>query len=248
MTSSSSGHVALVTGGTRNIGQAIAVALAKDGHDVVLVGRRPSPEADELVLQLTSMGVRATSRACDVSHPGQVLDLQAGLTRDGFFVDILVNNASQRPHQPFLEINEEEWSAVLGVTLGGAFRCSQAVLPIMVEQRWGRIVNMIGVRGQNGGPERAHLVAAKSGLIGLTKALAHEFGQSGVTVNGVSPGTIVTDRDRLDPGRLESRRGAGVLGRFGDPDDVAATVAFLAGDAAGFITGQIIGVNGGEHM
>lgn len=248
MTVASSGHVALVTGGARNIGRAISVALAEDGHDIVLVGRRPSPEADELVAQLTAMGVRATARACDVSRPGEVLDLRAGLTHDGFSVDILVNNASQRPHQPFLEIDEEEWSAVLGVTLGGAFRCSQAVLPVMVEQRWGRIVNMIGGRGQNVGPERAHLVAAKSGLVGLTKALAHEFGQSGITVNGVSPGTIVTDRDRRNPTRLESRKGGGVLGRFGEPADVAATVAFLVGDAAGYITGQIIGVNGGEYM
>ena len=248
MTSPPSGHVALVTGGTRNIGQAIALALAADGHDVVLVGRRPSPEADELVRRLEGMGVRATARPCDVSRPDEVRALQAELAGDRFAVDILVNNASQRPHQPFLEITEEDWRAVHAVTLDGAFRCSQAVLPTMLAQGWGRIVNVIGVRGQSGGAERAHLVAAKSGLIGLTKALAHEFGRSGVTVNGVSPGTIVTDRDRADPSRLERRRGAGVLDRFGDPDDVAATVAFLAGDSAGFITGQIVGVNGGELM
>ena len=248
MTSPSSGHVALVTGGTRNIGEAIALALAGAGHDVVLVGRSPSAEADELVGRLGATGVRATARACDVSRPDEVRALQADLVGDGFAVDILVNNASQRPHQPFLEITEEDWRAVHAVTLDGAFRCSQAVLPTMLAQGWGRIVNVIGVRGQNGGPERAHLIAAKSGLIGLTKALAHEFGQSGVTVNGVSPGTIVTDRDRRDPSRLERRRGAGVLGRFGSPEDVAATVAFLAGESAGFITGQIVGVNGGEHM
>lgn len=248
MTASSSGHVALVTGGTRNIGEAIALALAEAGHDVVLVGRRSSPEADDLVGRIGALGVRAMARACDVGRPDDVRELRAGLTHDGFAVDILVNNASQRPHQPFLDITEEDWRAVQGVTLDGAFRCSQAFLPTMVDQGWGRIVNLIGVRGQNGGPERAHLVAAKSGLIGLTKALAHEFGPAGVTVNGVSPGTIVTDRDRQDPSRLERRRGAGVLGRFGEPEDVAATVAFLASDAAGFITGQIVGVNGGEHM
>jgi 3-oxoacyl-[acyl-carrier protein] reductase len=248
VTAAPSGHVALVTGGTRNIGQAIALALAENRHDVVLVGRRSSPEAEQLVRRLEGMGVRATARTCDVSRPDDVVALQAGLVADGFTVDILVNNASQRPHQPFLEISEEDWQAVHAVTLDGAFRCSRAVLPAMLEQQWGRIVNIIGVRGQNGGPERAHLVSAKSGLIGLTKALAHEFGSSGVTVNGVSPGTIVTDRDRRDPSRLERRRGVGVLGRFGTPEDVAATVAFLAGNSAGFITGQILGVNGGEHM
>ena len=248
MTGARSGHVALVTGGTRNIGRATAVALADDGHDVVILGRRPSPEADQLAAQLQEAGGRATTRACDVSDPGQVLELHAGLVRDGFAVDILVNNASQRPHQPFLDIDEDDWRAVLAVTLDGAYRCSRAVLPHMVEQGWGRIVNIIGVRGQSGGSERAHLIAAKSGLIGLTKALAHEFGRSGVTVNGVSPGTIVTDRDELDPSRLMSRRDVGVLGRFGRPEDVAATIAFLAGDSAGYLTGQIVGVNGGEHM
>ncbi len=248
MNDAGSGHVALVTGGTRNIGRATAVALADEGHDIVLVGRRLSPEAEELAAQLERTGVRATVRACDVSDPDQVLALQAGLAQGGFAVDILVNNASQRPQQPFLEIGEDDWSAVLAVTLGGAYRCSRAVLPHMVDQGWGRIINIIGVRGQSGGTERAHLVAAKSGLIGLTKALAHEFGPSGVTVNAVSPGTIVTDRDRLDPSRLERRRGVGVLGRFGEPEEVAATIAFLAGDPAAYITGQVLGVNGGEHM
>ena len=248
MTSTPAARVALVTGGTRNIGQAIALALASAGHDVVLVARRPTPEADALVGRMQAMGVRATARACDVSRPDDVLALQAGLVGDGFLVDILVNNASQRPNQHFLDITEEDWRAVQAVTLDGAFRCSRAVLPGMLDRGWGRIVNIIGVRGQNGGPDRAHLVAAKSGLIGLTKALAHEFGRSGVTVNGVSPGTIVTDRDRQDPRRLQNRRGTGVLGRFGNPEDVAATVAFLASDSAGYITGQIVGVNGGEHM
>ncbi len=243
-----SGHVALVTGGTRNIGRATAEALAADGHDVVVVGRRPAPDVAAFVAQLQDGGVRAVARSCDVADPDQVLDLQAGLVRDGYAVDILVNNASVRPHQPFLQISEDDWRAVLAVTLDGAYRCSQAVLPHMVDQGWGRIINIIGVRGQNGGPERAHLVAAKSGLVGLTKALAHEFGRSGVTVNAVSPGTIVTDRDLADPSRLQGRQHLQVTGTSGRPEDVATTVAFLARDTTGYITGQTIGVNGGEHM
>jgi len=241
-------RVALVTGGTRNIGRATAVALARDGHDVVLVGRTPSAGAEELAEQLRRSDVRATARSCDVSDHRQVLDLQEGLAQDGFAVDILVNNASQRPRQPFLAITEDDWRAVLSVTLDGAFRCSQAFLPHMVDQGWGRIVNVIGVRGQTGAAERAHLVAAKSGLVGLTRALAHEFGGRGVTVNAVSPGTIATDRDVADPSRLAQRRDLGAVGRVGSPEDVAGVIAFLAGGASGYVTGQVIGVNGGEHM
>lgn len=248
MTAGSTGHVALVTGGTRNIGSATAWALASAGLDVVVVGRRQSAQGDQLVEQLGATGVRAVFRECDVSSPADVHQLQTGLARDGFAVDVLVNNASNRPHQPFLSISDDEWRAVLAVTLDGAFRCSQAFLPHMVEQGWGRVVNVIGVRGQTGGPDRAHVVAAKSGLVGLTKALAHEFGPVGITVNGVSPGTIVTDRDRADSSRLDQRRGLAVVNRYGRPEDVAATVAFLASEQSGFVTGQILGVNGGEHM
>lgn len=241
-------HVAAVTGSTRGIGRATVLALADAGADVVVLGRSDLSAAQDVAEQARRRGVRATARLVDVGDRRSVVSLQAALAADGFAVDVLVNNAAVRPHQPFLAITEEDWRAVVDVVLTGAFRCSQAFLPHMVDRGWGRIVNVIGVRGQSGGPERGHLVAAKSGLVGLTKALAHEFGPHGVTANAVSPGTIATEKDAADPARLEARKGIGVLGRFGAPQDVADAIAFLAGESAGYITGQLIGVNGGEHM
>lgn len=241
-------RVAAVTGSTRGIGRATVLALAAAGHDVVVLGHSRQDAAQAVAMEAENLGVRATARLVDVGDPESVAELTSGLARDGFAVDVLVNNAAVRPHTPFLRLTEGDWHGVLDVVLSGAFRCSQAVLPHMVEQGWGRIVNVIGVRGQSGGSERAHLVAAKSGLIGLTKALAHEFGASGVTVNAVSPGTIATERDARDPSRLESRRGIGVLGRFGRPDEVADAITWLAREQSGYVTGQVVGVNGGERM
>jgi 3-oxoacyl-[acyl-carrier protein] reductase len=239
-------RVALITGGTRNIGRATALALAGAGHDVVVVSR--SADAGELLDELRALGVRAAAHACDVSDAEQVHALRDRLTTDGLAVDVLVNNASQRPHQPFLEISAQDWRSVLGVTLDGAFHCTQAFLPHMIDRGWGRVINLIGVRAQSGAAGRAHLVAAKNGLIGLTRALAREFGRHGVTVNAISPGTIVTDQDVADPARLATRSDGGALGRFGQPAEIAAAVRFLASEEAGYVTGQVIGVNGGELM
>jgi 3-oxoacyl-[acyl-carrier protein] reductase len=240
-------RVALVTGGTRNTGRATALALAGAGHDVVVVGRS-TDGTSELLDELRALGVRAAAHACHVSDAAQVRTLRDTLTADGLAVDVLVNNASQRPHQPFLDISTEDWRSVLGVTLDGAFHCTQAFLPHMIDRGWGRVINLIGVRAQSGAAGRAHLVAAKNGLIGLTRALAREFGRHGVTVNAISPGTIVTDKDVADPARLAARGDLGALGRYGQPSDVAAAIRFLASEDAGYVTGQIIGVNGGELM
>lgn len=246
--SAPSRHVAAVTGSTRGIGRATVLALAAAGNDVVVLGRSRLDEAQAIAGQAANLGVRATAQLVDVADPASVMALRQTLEGEGFAVDVLVNNAAVRPHQPFLEMTEQDWHAVLDVILTGAFRCTQAFLPHMLEQGWGRVINVIGVRGQSGGTERAHLVAAKSGLVGFTKALAHEFGSQGVTANAVSPGTIVTEKDERDPERLASRRGIGVLGRFGHPQDVADAILWLAGEQSGYVTGQLIGVNGGERM
>lgn len=241
-------HTALVTGGGSDIGSAIALEMAALGYDVAVAVRATDRSVDRLVDALKALGVHAAARTCDVADPASVQSLAEGLVQDGFDVDVLVNNAARRREQDFLEITEEDWRDVLDVTLGGAFRCSQAFAPHMLRKGWGRIVSIIGVRGQTGAPRRAHQVAAKSGLVGLTRALARELGPGGVTVNAVSPGTIETARDQANPSRLERRAALGVTGRFGEPRDVARAIAYLVGEDAAYVTGQVIGVNGGELM
>lgn len=243
----SDSRAALVTGAGRNIGRAIALRLAHDGL-LVVVNARSSASARAVASEINAAGGTAIAAAGDVGERADVERVvDAGLRRFGR-IDVLVNNAAVRPRASFLEMTPEDWRSVVGPILDGAFLCSRAVLPGMVDRGWGRLVNIIGVRAQSGDAERAHVVAAKHGLIGLTRALAHEFGRSGVTVNAVSPGTIETDRDREDPARLVERVAAGPLGRAGRPEEVAAMVGFLASDEAAYVTGQIIGVNGGELM
>jgi 3-oxoacyl-[acyl-carrier protein] reductase len=240
-------RVALVTGAARNIGRAIALQLAADGFGVVVNTRADLERAQAVAAEIAAAGGRAWAVAADVSDPRAVQAMADEVRERAGRVDVLVNNAAIRPRRPFLELTFEEWRAVVAVILDGAFLCSRAFLPGMADQGFGRIVNIIGLRGEHGVPERVHLSAAKNGLIGLTRALASEFGPHGVTVNAVSPGTIETERDRLDPAaRIEARAAGSRVGRLGRPEDVAAVVAFLASERAGYTTGQVIGVNGGE--
>ena len=156
---------------------------------------------------------------------------------------VLVNNAAVRREAPFLDLSMEEWREIMGVTLDGAFVCSQRVLPYMLEAGWGRIVMIAGLTGQTGARHRAHVVAAKAGLIGLTKALALEFAAHNITVNAVSPGLIDTVRAGADPKHHAGREVP--VGRLGRPEDVASMVRYLVSEEAGFVTGQTLNVNGG---
>lgn len=241
-------RVALITGGARNIGRAIALELATEGLAVVVNAHTDAVGAQAVADEIVTGGGRAWAVTADVSDPAAVLAMAEEAGERAGRIDVLVNNAAIRPRSPFLEIGFDEWRAVLGVALDGAFLCSGTFLPGMVERRFGRIVNVIGARAYIGVGERAHLSAAKNGLVGLTRALAHEFGGEGITVNAVSPGTIETERDRVDPSRVASRAAASLVGRVGTPEDVAAMVTFLASDRSGYITGQLIGVNGGEQI
>lgn len=240
-------RAALVTGAGRNIGRSIALRLAADGYGVAVNALRPA-SAQAVVDEIVGAGGMAVAVAGNVGDAEEAQRVVAGALDRFGRVDVLVNNAAVRPRARFLDITLHDWRDVTAVILDGAFVTTRAVLPGMLERGWGRIINIIGARAQAGDVERAHVVAAKHGLIGLTRALAREFAPHGITVNAVSPGTIQTDRDDDDPTRLAGRMAAAPMGRPGQPEEVAAMVSFLASDEAGYVTGQLVGVNGGELM
>lgn len=248
-------RVALVTGAGRNIGAAIARRFAADGMRVVVASRH-AEEIDAVAAGIRRDGGQALAITADVTEPDQVRRLADRAADELGPVDVLVNNAVVRRHLPVHETTLEDWHAVLAVTLTGAFTCIQAVLPGMRERGWGRIINMGGVAGQSGARNRIAVVTAKNGLFGMTKGLALETAADGVTANVVSPGIIATDRGDLrrlgdaDAARAHYAEEIAAIpaGRAGRVEEIAATCSFLASDDAAFITGQVLGVNGGRHM
>lgn len=240
--------IALITGGSKNIGAASARYLARDGFDLVIHTGSDVDAATSVAEEVRAAGRRAHVVVGDLRERGFVTAMREEVHRELGPVSVLVNNAAVRPDKPFLEMADEDWRDVVGLILDAAFYCSREFIPDMVEAGWGRVINMIGVRGEEGEAGRVHVCSAKNGLIGMTRALALEFGRKGITVNAISPGTIATERDRRDPRRLERREHVRATSEPGDAEDVAAMVALLAGDAGKFITGQVIGINGGERM
>ena len=239
------GRTAFVTGAGRNIGRAIALELARCGANVVVNARSNREEAEAVVAAARELAVEAI---CLLGDVGQAADVQRmareALERFGT-VDILVNNAAIRPAKPFLELDEADWHRVLDVDLNAAFYTAKAFLPGMVAAGWGRIINLTGMNAIHGYAGRAPVSAAKHGVWGLTKALAKEFGPRGVTVNAVSPGPIRSQHpDPAMTQHIESQLGKIPLGRLGKPQDIAALCGFLASDAGGFISGQMIAANG----
>jgi NAD(P)-dependent dehydrogenase (short-subunit alcohol dehydrogenase family) len=246
-------RVAIVTGAARNIGYAIAKALAGAGIAVAVNGRDEAA-VDRAVEQLVAAGATAAPAPADVTSEAGVRAMVDDVLARWGRVDILVNNAGVRAHGPLVDTDLADWRAVLDTVLTGSFLTTRAVLGQMCDRGWGRIVNIAGLGGQQGAAGRAPLVTAKSGIIGLTKATAHEAAAHGVTVNAVSPGLIDTQRPPSlgDPAFAQAhyaRMAAAVpMGRKGQVSEVAALCSFLCSDEAGYITGQVYGVNGGAYM
>ncbi|MQA06663.1 MAG: SDR family oxidoreductase [Streptosporangiales bacterium] len=234
--------VAVVTGGGRNIGRSIALELARWGADVVVLVRANRAEAESVAAEVRAEGRRAQVAVADVRDRDAVAAAVADACTLGP-PTILVNNAAIRVERPFLELTDTDWREVTSVIVDGAFVCAQQVLPHMLDAGHGRIVNIAGVTGQTGAAHRAHVVTAKAGLIGLTKALAAEYAADGVTVNAVSPGMIDTTRLHGTPQHHAGRTPP--VGRLGNPQEIAAAVRYLVSPDAGYVTGQTINVNGG---
>ena len=243
---STTDHVALITGSGRNIGRAIALDFAKRGFAVV-INNQSNREAGEAVAQeVRELSVEALYLQADVGQPDAIKAMtEQALQRFGK-VDVLVNNAAIRPQKPFLEMTDDDWHSVLAIDLHSAFYTARAFLPAMVEQNWGRIINLTGMNAIHGYQGRAPVSAAKHGLWGLTKALAKEFGPHGITVNAVSPGPIRSEHpDPAMTQHIQSQIGKIPLGRLGEPDEIAGICGFLCSDQGGFISGQMIACNGG---
>lgn len=234
---------AIVTGAARGIGKAIAKRLVEDGFFVAAVYNSSEKLAKELESELYS-NVKAYK--CDVSDSESVNAVVRAVLKDRKTVDVLVNNAGIAQQKLFTDITDEDWSRMIGVALSGAFYFTRAVLPSMINEKSGRIINITSMWGETGGSCEVHYSAAKAGLIGMTKALAKETGLSGICVNAVSPGVIETDMmSNFSEADKEALREEIPLSRLGSVEDVANAVAFLCSEKASYITGQVISVNGG---
>jgi 3-oxoacyl-[acyl-carrier protein] reductase len=242
------GKVAIVTGAGRNIGRAIALALADGGASVVVNARGNRGEAEAVARDIEVLGGQALVHLGDVADAAAMQAMaDAALNRFGR-IDILVNNAALRREKPFGEMSHAEWREILDVTLDGAFHAAKACLPALRNSGAGTIVNIGGLSAHTGARHRAHVVTAKAGLVGFTRALACDLASDGITVNCVVPGLIGTPRPKDQPEPAHHLTHQTLTGERGKPDDVAVTVRFLCGPAARYITGQAIHANGGAYF
>lgn len=244
-----SGRVALVTGASRGIGRAIALELARCGAAVAVNYRERADAAEEVVAQIECDGGRAIPVCADVTDFDAVQAMVKAVASELEGLDILVNNAGVIGDAYLMMLKPESWREVISVSLDGAFHCTKAAIRPMMRGRWGRIVNISSDAGLMGDVMRAHYAAAKAGLLGLTKTTARELAGQGITCNAVAPGIIETELIAgMDEKRAETMLGMIPLGRFGAAEDVAPLVAWLCSDAAGYITGQTVCVDGGLRM
>lgn len=239
-------QVALVSGGSRGIGRAIVEELCRGGCSVIFLYRSAQTQAEALVQRMREAGLTCEGLRCDVADSGAVNEAVRYVLKHYGRIDLLVNNAAVSHISLFTDVTDDMWREIFSVNVDGAFYLSRAVLPGMISRKSGVIVNISSMWGQVGASCEVAYSATKAALIGMTKALAQEVGPSGIRVNCVCPGVIDTEMNaHLSPEDLAALADETPLCRIGTPEEVAKTVAFLAGEGAAFITGQVIGVNGG---
>jgi 3-oxoacyl-[acyl-carrier protein] reductase len=241
------GQVVLVTGAARGIGQAIARKLAEQGGHVVCADRDP---VDETVAGIRDeLGGAAEALLLDVTDAGAAAEAVAGIKANHDRLDVLVNNAGITRDQLLIRMKPEDWDLVMAINLKGMFNLSQPVAKLMMRQRAGRIINISSVVGMMGNAGQTNYSASKAGVIGFTKSLARELGSRGITVNAIAPGYIRTPMtDKLTDAQREALIGNLAIQRLGEPEDVAAAVAFLAGPGASYITGTVLNISGGLYI
>ena len=243
------GKVCLVTGATRGIGRATALALADAGADVIFDYAHSTEKAREVEGLIRDKGVRGQAYQANVASTDEVDAMIAQAVEDFGPISILVNNAGITRDRSFIKMTREMWDEVMGVNLDGLFNVTHAVLPCMLESGWGRIVNVSSIVGQTGNFGQANYAATKGAAIAFTMTLAREVAKKGITVNAVAPGFIETDMLKDVPeNALDQVRAMTPMGRLGKPEEIADAITFLASPRASFITGQVLAVNGGMYM
>jgi len=241
-------RIAFITGASRGIGRACALALSAGGAKVVLAARKLE-KLEEVAAEIRARGAEAYVVGIDLASQDSIKEAFSKTSKEFGRIDILINNAAVTRDGLALRMKRDDWDAVLQTNLSGSFFCIQQVLPAMVRERWGRIVNITSVVAESGNAGQANYAASKAGLIGLTKSLAQELASRNITVNAVAPGFVETDMTASLSDELKAKITESVpLKRIGRPEEVAAAVNFLAGDDAAYITGHVLDVNGGMFM
>src|SRR5450432_4419913 len=242
------GKVAIVTGAGRNIGRAIALALAEGGASIVVNARSNRAEAEAVAREIEVLGGKALVHVGDVADAAAVQAMADAAIEHFGRIDILVNNAALRREKPFADMSYAEWREIMDVTLDGTFHCVKACLPALRQSGAGSIVNIGGMSAHTGAKDRAHVITAKAGIVGFTRALANDLAADGITVNCVVPGLIGTPRPKGEAEPAHHLTHRTITGERGRPEDIAAVVRFLCSPAARYVTGQAIHANGGAYF